>query len=106
MWEIRFQPGVFDDLNRQRMHALDRITLRDRLRAFRRELLRTRGNVRHTVAVESVVSGGVRFVFERLDGLFTTHTELRRSWRWLWRRRTVNVVIVLALRMTPHPADE
>ena len=106
MWEIRFQPGVLNDLNRQRMHPLDRITLRDRLRAFRRELLRTRGVLRHTAAVERITPGGVRFVFERLDGLFTVHAEQRRSWRWLWQARTVNVVIVLSLRLLPHPDDE
>lgn len=106
MWEIRFAPGVLGDLNRQRMDPLDRITIRDRLRAFRRELLRTRGVMRHTAAVERVTPGGVRFVFERLDGVFTVHTERRRSWKWLWRERTVNVVIVLSLHLLPHPVGE
>lgn len=102
MWEVVIQPGVLDDLRRRSVHPLDRITLRERLRRLRRALLATRGHPPHTADAGGVVPGGVRFVFDRLDCIFTRHVTRRRSWRWLWRPRTVNVINVVYLRLLPH----
>ena len=105
MIEVIILPEVIADLVRQRMHPLDRITLRERLRAFRRELLRTRGRLAHTAELESVLGGGTRFVFSRLDGVFTTYVERRRCWKWLWREREVTVISVVSLRLMPLRTD-
>ena len=102
MWEVVIHPGVLADLTRERIHPLDRVTLRDRVRGLRRALVAARGRPRHTAGVGHVIPGGVRFVFDRLDCLYTLHAVRRRSWRWLWRLRVVNVINVVSLRLLPH----
>lgn len=84
------------------MHPFDRVTLRERLRGIRRVLLAARGRPEGTAEVSHLIPGGVRFVFDRLDCIYTLNAVRRRSWRWLWRARRVNVINVVFLRLLPH----
>jgi hypothetical protein len=102
MWQVVIHPNVLADLLRQRIHPLDRITLRDRLRGLRKRLLQTRGSPPDTAPADHLVPGCVRFVFDRLDCLFTVHPVTRRSWKWLWRRRVVTVINIISVRLLPH----
>lgn len=104
MWQVVVHPNVLGDLLRHGLHPLDRVTLRERLRGLRRRLLETRGKPPDTAPADHLVPGSVRFVYDRLDCLFTVHTDRRRSWRWLWRPRTVHTVNVIYLRLLPHQA--
>jgi hypothetical protein len=106
VFEVSILPEVIADLVAQRMHPLDRITLRDRVRAFRREVFRTRGRMADTVPLEPPLNGGVRFVFDRPDGVLTTYVERRRSWKWLWFEREVTVISVVSLRLMPLRSGE
>ena len=104
MWEVVIHPHVLADLLRHPIHPLDRITLRERLRGLRRWLLGCRGTppVGQSAPAGHLVPGGVRVVFDRLDCLYTISTARRRSWRWLWRSRVVNVINVIFPRLLPH----
>ncbi len=81
MWRVVIHPDALGGLRAHPIHPLDRVTLRDRLRGLRKRLLETRGRPPDTAPADHIVPGCVRFVYDRLDCLYTVHTETRRSWK-------------------------
>ena len=105
------KPVILIDLSvEKRLYAthrnsIDSVTLKERVRAYKRYLLKHFDNDDIYMSADEVRYGSRRIVHERLDGIYEVERIAVRIWWKFWSRETTELIQVYFLELTYHPGS-